>query len=532
MEETSSKQPIDLREVLRPVTSRLWLIVIVVALATALTYYHYNSQPHLYRSATNLYIGSTDPTQIISPLSSDRANTDLAALIDSPAVARIAAKKLGFKGNPDALVGAVTASPATGSDFISISTVSENPVTAANLVNAFADAFIASRTDTLHTEARAAVAQDEAQLAKLPNTPDNGVQRTKILADLSTMQSLLSLPVGIQHINAATPPSIPFTPHPKKNAVFAFVITLLLAIGAAYGLERLDRRIRRLADAERIYGHPVLAAVPHSARPAPTVDGAAVLPERLRESFRKLRLNLQLTGIDGAPKTIVVTSAVPREGKSTVTRNLALAYREAGLKVCVIDCDLRRPGLAKLLDVPITPGLTDVVVGDESLSGALKYATAGVPGLRTLSRLNSGTTDISALGTNGNGDVEHIVGSLVVLPSGPEIANPPVVLGSDQMRSILSTLTDEFDVVIIDTSPLLAVSDAVPLLSTADGVVLVSRLGHTTSDAAEDVVDQIRRVPGAHLLGLVVNDVRGRDAAMKRYSYGYGYGSTYDRATA
>jgi Mrp family chromosome partitioning ATPase len=197
----------------------------------------------------------------------------------------------------------------------------------------------------------------------------------------------------------------------------------------------------------------------------------------------------------------------------------------------VIDCDLRRPGLAKLLDVPITPGLTDVVVGDESLSGALKYATAGVPGLRTLSRLNSGSVDVS-LSTNGNGDADHIIGSLVVLPSGPEIANPPVVLGSDQMRSILSTLTDEFDVVLIDTSPLLAVSDAVPLLSTADGVVLVSRLGHTTSDAAEEVVDQIRRVPGAHLLGLVVNDVRGRDAAMKRYSYGYGYGSSYDRATA
>ena len=161
MEETSPKQPIDLRDVLRPVTSRLWLIVIVVALATALTYYHYNSQPKLYRAATNLYIGSTDPTQIISPLSSDRANTDLAALVASPAVARIAAKKLGFKGNPEALVGAVIASPATGSDFISISTVSENPVTAANLVNAFADAFIASRTDELHAEARAAIDLDQ-----------------------------------------------------------------------------------------------------------------------------------------------------------------------------------------------------------------------------------------------------------------------------------------------------------------------------------------------------------------------------------
>ena len=118
MEETSSKQPIDLRDVLRPVTSRLWLIVIVVALATALTYYHYNSQPKLYRAATNLYIGSTAPTQIISPLSSDRANTDLAALINSPAVARLAAKNLGYKGDPSALIGAVIATPAKSFDRV------------------------------------------------------------------------------------------------------------------------------------------------------------------------------------------------------------------------------------------------------------------------------------------------------------------------------------------------------------------------------------------------------------------------------
>src|SRR5262249_36244960 len=151
--------------------------------------------------------GSTDPTQIISPLSSDRANTDLAALINAPSVARIAAKKLGYKGNPAALIGAVSATPASGSDFISIATVSENPTDAANLVNAFADAFIESRTDELHQEARAAIDLDQRQLAKLPETQDNSVQRTKILADLSSMQSLLQLPVGIQHINAAPAPT-------------------------------------------------------------------------------------------------------------------------------------------------------------------------------------------------------------------------------------------------------------------------------------------------------------------------------------
>jgi Mrp family chromosome partitioning ATPase len=98
------------------------------------------------------------------------------------------------------------------------------------------------------------------------------------------------------------------------------------------------------------------------------------------------------------------------------------------------------------------------------------------------------------------------------------------------MRSILSTLADDFDVVLIDTSPLLAVTDAVPLLSAADGVLLVSRMGVTTSDAADEVVNQIRRIPGANLLGIVANDVRGRDAGMKRYSYAYGHAP--DRVSA
>src|SRR6202012_1927846 len=150
------------------------------------------------------------------------------------------------------------------------------------------------------------------------------------------------------------------------------------------------RRIRKLADAERIYAHPILAAIPRTAKPVPISGGVAVLPDSVREQFRKLRMSLLLSGIEAPPRTIVVTSAVPREGKSTVTRNLALAYREAGLKVCVIDGDLRRPGLSQLLDVPVAPGLTDVVVGDESLSGALKYLAVGVPGLKTLHRLQSG----------------------------------------------------------------------------------------------------------------------------------------------
>jgi Mrp family chromosome partitioning ATPase/capsular polysaccharide biosynthesis protein len=572
MEQTSQNEPIELRDMLRPIRARLWLIVLCVSLATALAYYHYSSQPKQYRAMTALYIGSTDPTTLTNANASDRATTDLATLIESAPVARIAAKTLGYKGNPNDLIGTVSAAPATGSDFVDLTAVSGSPQEAAALVNAFADAFVTERTMQMRSEAAQAIAQAQRELNVLPRILANQTQIGQLSETIQQMQGIEALPTaGIQHIDPASPPGAPFAPNPKKDAIFAFVITLMLSIGGAYGLERLDRRIRKLAQVEPVYGYPVLTAVLRSSKPTANADGAAVLPDDLREAFRKLRMNLQLATIEQPPKTMVVTSAVPREGKSTITRNLALAYREAGLNVCVIDADLRRPGLAELLNGPMVPGLTDVVVGDATLADVLNRTEGDPRGLRTLTRLaarphaarptsdkmsdvssfewppppaeaddqppvgrsaldpgsplrpartGARSTSLDAL-TESDPASESGVGSLVVLPSGPEPANPPVVLGSDQMRSILATLAEHFDIILIDTSPVLAVSDAVPLLSIADGVIVVSRLGMTTTDAAEHLVAQIRRIPGANLLGVVANDVHGRDPGAKTSRYGY-----------
>ena len=551
MEQSTQKEPIEIRDALRPIKARLWLIVVCVSLATALTYYHFSKEPKQYRASTVLYVGSTDPTQLTNSGASDRETTDLATLVQSSAVAQIAAKMLGFKGNPDALIGAVTATPAAGSDFVDLTAVAASPQGAAELVNTVADAFIVDQTRSMRAQAAQAIVQAQRDLSVIPDTLANQTEIGQLTETIQQMRGIEALPTaGIQHINPASPPSLPFAPDPKKDAIFAFVITLMLSLGGAYGLERLDRRIRKLAQVEPIYGYPVLAAVPRSSKPAASADGGAVLPDDLREVFRKLRMNLQLAAIEQPPKTMVVTSAVAREGKSTVTRNLALAYREAGLNVCVIDADLRRPGLAQLLNGPMVPGLTDVVVGDASLADVLTRAEADARGRRILARLVSPPGVARATtGQPGNGSLlgrsslgadwsdERAVtptlltsneatsdadpGSLVVLPSGPEPANPPVVLGSDQMRSILATLAENFDVILIDTSPVFAVSDAVPLLSTADGVIVVSRLGLTTTDAAEGLVAQVRRIPGANLLGVVANDVHGRDAGAKSYRYGY-----------
>lgn len=528
MEETSANQPIDLRDVLRPIKAHLWLIVICVSLATALTYYHYSTQPKQYRATASLYVGSTNPSQLVNSTATDRETTDLASLVDSSAVSELAAKELVAAGHLGALRGAVSASPVLGSDFVSVTATSDSAENAAALANATVNAFIQTQTNSIKQQASVIIAQAQRSLSVIPNTLANDFQRSELAATIQSMQSVVSDPTaGLRLSNPAYPPGEPFAPDPKKSAIFAFFITLLLTIAGAYALERLDRRIRKVADVEKVYGYPVLAAVPRARKPTPSSDGVAILSDEVREAFRTLRMNLELAALDRRPKVIAVASAVPREGKSTVVRNLALAYREAGLDVCVVDADLRRPDLAELLDVPSVPGLTDVVVGDETLSVAEKRVHAGVPGMRTLARLQAASEAQSAadplnrIALSRNGAGEHEVGSLVVLPSGPEPANPPVVLGSDRMRSILASLAERFDVVLIDTSPILSVSDAVPLLSAADGVLVVTRLAMTTSDVAESLIEQLRRIPGANLLGVVTNDVHGRELTHNYYTYGY-----------
>lgn len=528
MDETSTNKPIDLRDALRPVIARLWLIVVCVSVATALTYYHYSSQPKQYTASTSLYIGSNSPASLTNETSNDRQTTDLATLINSGAVAPLVAKELGLKGDAAGLAGSVTATPDSGSDFVTLTAISGNPQDAALLVNTVANAFVTNETNTIHQEAAEAISAAQRQLNALPNTLENATQRSQLDETVQQMETIEYLPTaGIEHVSAAVPPSTPFSPDPKKNAIFAFAITLLLTIAGAYGLDRLDRRFRRLTDLEKAHGQPVLAAIPRTPHPVLTRDdGTALLPDDVREAFRRLRTSVELAAIDRPAKTIAITSAVPREGKSTITRNLALAYREAGLHVCVIDADLRRHALGRLLNVDEVPGLTDVVVGEESLSAVLAPVAAGIPGLSTLARLKDvqrGRTGLDLLSLHGSrmdANDPRGVGSLAVLPAGSDPANPPVVLGSDQMRSILASLADEFDIILIDTSPLLVVSDAVPLLSAADGVLVVSRLGMSTSDAAEDLNEQLRRVPGANVLGVVANDVHGRHAAGQKYVYG------------
>jgi Mrp family chromosome partitioning ATPase/capsular polysaccharide biosynthesis protein len=524
VEHTPSSEPADLREYLRPLLTRWWLILAVVAVATGGTYAYYAAKPKEYTATTQVFLEASQVDQALfgaTPASDDRNTQNQVVLLTSRSVAKAVARRIDYEGDPGELLSSIRATPESGSDFVRVEATSDAPRRAARLANAFAQAFIRVRSAAARSQIRAARENAERERARLADVPANAAARGALESRIRRLRAIGSLPVsGAKQVDPALPPSRSSAPKPRRNALFAFAVSLMLAAGLAYALERLDRRIKRIDDLEALYGLPLLSAVPHSAGLVnPATTATATTPHR--EPFRTLRTNLQLAALDRRLRTVVVTSAVPGEGKSMVVRNLALACREAGLRVAVVDSDLRVPSLASLFNVRRRPGLTDVLTGSGNLDDALQPVAAEGDRPRVSVRVRA------LARTSGNGaEGEANLGSLAVLTSGPPPPNPPAVLATERLQAVLDEIAATHDIVLIDSSPLLAVSDALPLISKADGTIVVGRLGLVTRDAVAAVTDLLGRVPGVDVLGIVANDVSERRLG----AVGSGYFAHYHEA--
>lgn len=203
------------------------------------------------------------------------------------------------------------------------------------------------------------------------------------------------------------------------------------------------------------------------------------------EAFRSLRTNIQFSSLDRKLKLLLVTSAGPREGKSTILANLAVTMAEAGLKVVLVDCDLRRPKLHEFFGLDPAPGFTDAVLADDEASLPLQQTPQ--PGLR-------------------------------LLAAGAVPPNPSELLGAQRTARVLELLSAEADLVLLDSPPIAAVTDAVVLASRVDGVLLVVSSGKTRRDLARAAKAQLDKV-NARILGVVLNNVR-LDKSLYRYYSG------------
>jgi len=290
----------------------------------------------------------------------------------------------------------------------------------------------------------------------------------------------------------AVAPTRASSPSHARWRVVGGLVGLLLGVLVATIRQRADRSIRTPAELERITGAPVLGAIAfdRAAVQTPLITSLGTHHPRF-EAVRILRTNLQFVDIDQAHKVITVTSSVAGEGKSTTACNLAIALAQTGVRVALVEGDLRRPRVSEYLGLERTVGLTTVLVGRVALEAALQQAPT--PGLD-------------------------------VLTSGALPPNPSEILQTSAMSSIIADLRQAYDIVLIDAPPLLPVTDASLLASISDGALLVVRHGETGSEAVAGAVSRLGAV-GARLLGTVLSMAPVKELA--RTGYGYGYGPDY-----
>lgn len=288
----------------------------------------------------------------------------------------------------------------------------------------------------------------------------------------------------------------------KGYLVLASMLGLFLGVTASLFVEYLDRTVRTRSEAEGLLGIPVLATIPGlKRRPrngVPSIEGPHLVVrdpfDPAGEAFRNLRLNLTFVRIDDRPlRTILVTSAGPQEGKSTTALNLAATLAQYGERVLLIDADLRRPTVHDAMDLDRDPGLTNLLI---------RSATAD----RVIRR--------------------DVIPNLDVMPAGPTPPSPAELVGSLTMSETLGRLEDDYDRVVVDSPPVLAVTDAAGTAAFVDGVLLVIRSGSTEQRAAEHTVEHLRRL-GIRVLGVALNDIQPR---VHEESYHLRYQARYDLA--
>ena len=309
-------------------------------------------------------------------------------------------------------------------------------------------------------------------------------------------------------VDAARIPTSPSGPNMLRNLAFALALGLSTGIGLAFLVESMDNTVRTPEQAQTISSLPSLGMIPLGSRSTREMRGSSKLAlasskeavelvtksrprSQMAESYRALRTSLLLTFPGGPPKVILITSALPEEGKTTTSVNSAIVLAQKGTRVLLLDADLRRPSIHKTLGMGPTLGLSNVLTGAASLQEAIIPST--------------------------------IVPELFLLPAGTPPPNPAELLASTKMKDVLEELRKHYDHIIIDSPPTLSVTDAVVMSTAADAVVLVIRSGHTTRPALRRARDILRQV-NARVCGVLVNAV---NLNSPDYYYHYEYQGKY-----
>jgi non-specific protein-tyrosine kinase len=500
-----------------------WLIALVVVLAGAASFAYSKLTTPVYQAVTTVLINqapSTLNTDYTSIMTSERLAQTYSQLMTKQPVLEGVITALELPLDFEQLERAIQVQPVRDTTLIEVRVEDIDPGLAANIANTLVaefdesnQALQASRYSTIKEslskqlgDMNRQIEDTNSKITALGAESNNKDERARLEANLAQynqtyaylLQSFEQVRLAeaqstsnIIQVEPAESPANPIRPRTLTNTILAVVVGFLFAAGLVFLIEALDDTLRGPDQVVEQLGLPVLGLILRH----DTVDGQPVTQAQPRsqvtEAFRSLRTNLQFASVDHPMRTLLITSPTPAEGKSTIAANLGVVIAQGGKNVALVDADLRRPRLHKFLGLANHSGMSDLFVQQRIVLDGVLQPTA--------------TPNLS------------------VLTSGELPPNPAELLGSDKMAEIIRQVGERADTIIIDSPPVIAVTDSAVLAPRVDGVLLVFKPGVTRMGAARQTVEQLQRL-GANLLGVVLNEVNLKRSRYYLYHYkGYYY---------
>jgi capsular exopolysaccharide synthesis family protein len=493
-------EALNLEQALRIIRRRVPLIAFCVVVVAGAAYLFSKHETKKYTATASLAFSYNSLSQQIAGLqgvtgnllAQQASNLELVRLGD---MAARTASLLGHGLTYEKVSNGLSIKAQGESSIVNVSATDTSPRRAATIANTYVRLFVEEQQRTNRQYFRSALAIVNRQLARLSPQQRLGEDGLSLQDRAQTLRLLTELKYGnVQIAQEAVTPTVPSSPNTSRNTELGVLLGLLIGLGLAFVLERLDSRIKGAEDLEEIYRVPLLGIVPASAALAhsgrPRGGEKSVLPPADAEAFNLIRAHLRFFNVDHELRTIVIGSASPGDGKTTIARHLAEAAARLGSRVLLLEVDLRQPTLAGHFGLPPGPGLADVLIGSVSMGDAIESID-----------LTSSEAPTSTQRT------------LDVLLSGSmRPPNPAELIESHAMGAVLQQAESAYDLVIIDTPPLTAVSDALPLLAKVDGVVIAGWVGRSPRDAAVRL-HQVLDSSGAPVLGVIANGAKSGGAS-------------------
>lgn len=490
---------------------RKWILLLAVVAAPAVAVALSVAQPKLYEASANILLTGA-LTGASSPFSASAGAVQTQIEIaSSPAVA---ARVLKSARVTDRSAGQLIAQAGFGSigdsDVFRISVTDGDRELAVTLANVYARQYALYRNELGKSFITRSRKEIETRMAALEAS---GQQDSALYAALAVKTQDLLQAEALQTSSALllrpATSAVQVQPRPTRNGVLGLAIGIVLGITLAFLLEAIDTRVRTARGVADLLGLPVLGRLTAPSRKLRRRRRLVMVDapgSAQAEAIRMLGVNLDLQNVGGYYKLLLVTSATEGEGKSTTAANVAVALARTGRRVVLADLDLRRPSIERFFGLKGSPGLTDVARGIFRLESAIVRVPIGGP---------DGGAGPGASGHNGrSGQV-----TLEVLPSGALPASPGEFVGTPAVCSILESLRDRADIVVIDAPPLLDVSDTLSLTTVVDGILLVARIGAARPPVLRQTRDVLESTPTATVGVVITGAERERD-----YWYGpYGY---------